>query len=95
MMKQSCLIGGSALALGLLAWSVSQTSPATVKAADTVLINGGGATFPYPIYSKWFDEYHKLLRYRDQLPVDRIRRRHSPADGGHGRFRRHRRPHDR
>ena len=24
-----------------------------------VLINGAGATFPYPIYSKWFDEYHK------------------------------------
>jgi phosphate transport system substrate-binding protein len=23
------------------------------------LINGAGATFPYPIYSKWFDEYHK------------------------------------
>ena len=23
------------------------------------LINGAGATFPYPIYSKWFDQYHK------------------------------------
>ena len=23
------------------------------------LINGAGATFPYPIYSKWFDTYHK------------------------------------
>lgn len=22
-------------------------------------ITGAGATFPYPIYSKWFDEYHK------------------------------------
>jgi phosphate transport system substrate-binding protein len=27
--------------------------------AQQVLINGGGATFPNPIYSKWFDEYHK------------------------------------
>lgn len=27
--------------------------------ADAVLINGAGATFPYPIYSKWFDEYAK------------------------------------
>lgn len=27
--------------------------------ADTLSINGAGATFPYPIYSKWFDEYHK------------------------------------
>ena len=24
-----------------------------------VLVNGAGATFPYPIYSKWFDEFHK------------------------------------
>lgn len=23
-------------------------------------LNGAGATFPYPMYSKWFDEYHKL-----------------------------------
>lgn len=29
-------------------------------AAQTVQINGGGATFPYPIYSKWFTEYNKL-----------------------------------
>ena len=28
-------------------------------AAQTVQINGAGATFPFPIYSKWFDEYHK------------------------------------
>src|SRR5437868_9765715 len=29
-------------------------------AADTTLINGAGATFPFPIYSKWFSEYNKL-----------------------------------
>ena len=23
-------------------------------------LNGAGATFPYPMYSKWFSEYHKL-----------------------------------
>jgi phosphate transport system substrate-binding protein len=28
--------------------------------AQTVQINGAGATFPYPIYSKWFSEYNKL-----------------------------------
>jgi phosphate transport system substrate-binding protein len=27
---------------------------------DTQLINGAGATFPFPLYSKWFSEYHKL-----------------------------------
>ncbi len=30
-----------------------------VASAQQVLINAGGATFPYPMYSKWFDEYHK------------------------------------
>src|ERR1043165_2026243 len=25
-----------------------------------MLINGAGATFPYPIYSKWFEEYSKV-----------------------------------
>src|SRR5947199_5298059 len=29
-------------------------------AAQTMRINGAGATFPNPIYSKWFDEYNKL-----------------------------------
>lgn len=29
-------------------------------AGAQVTLNGAGATFPYPIYSKWFNEYHKL-----------------------------------
>jgi phosphate transport system substrate-binding protein len=33
---------------------------AAAWAQGALLINGAGATFPYPIYSKWFDEYHKL-----------------------------------
>ncbi len=28
--------------------------------AQTTQIDGAGATFPYPIYSKWFAEYNKL-----------------------------------
>jgi len=28
--------------------------------AQTVTLTGAGATFPYPIYSKWFNEYHNL-----------------------------------
>src|SRR5512146_1452261 len=27
---------------------------------EPLSITGAGATFPYPIYSKWFDTYHKL-----------------------------------
>ncbi len=32
---------------------------ASCALAQTAL-NGAGATFPYPIYSKWFNEYHNL-----------------------------------
>jgi phosphate transport system substrate-binding protein len=30
------------------------------NASGQLTINGAGATFPYPIYSKWFDEYAKV-----------------------------------
>src|SRR5271156_3229301 len=30
-----------------------------VLADNPLSINGAGASFPYPMYSKWFDEYHK------------------------------------
>src|SRR5258708_37724295 len=30
------------------------------SAAAQTTVNGAGATFPYPIYSKWFSEYHKV-----------------------------------
>ena len=33
---------------------------ALVNDARAQTLNGAGATFPYPIYSKWFNEYHKL-----------------------------------
>src|ERR1700681_4591369 len=29
-------------------------------ASAQINLTGAGATFPYPMYSKWFDEYHKL-----------------------------------
>jgi phosphate transport system substrate-binding protein len=32
----------------------------TGKANAETLINGAGATFPYPLYSKWFSEYAKI-----------------------------------
>ncbi len=42
--------------LALAAWTLA-SSPASAQKAQ---INGAGATFPYPIYSKWFSEYNKL-----------------------------------
>ena len=32
---------------------------AAALAAESLLINGAGATFPFPLYSKWFSEYNK------------------------------------
>ncbi|HEV8472599.1 MAG TPA: phosphate ABC transporter substrate-binding protein PstS [Methylomirabilota bacterium] len=43
----------TAMALVVAGWVVQ-------PAAAQTLINGAGATFPYPIYSKWFDEYVKV-----------------------------------
>jgi phosphate transport system substrate-binding protein len=31
----------------------------SVPALSQTTLNGAGATFPYPMYSKWFSEYHK------------------------------------
>src|SRR3954464_10006026 len=42
------------LTLALLAVSMS------AGAGEKILINGAGATFPFPIYSKWFSDYNKL-----------------------------------
>jgi len=46
-MKRFFTLGALVLGLAGLLW------------ADALSINGAGATFPNPIYSKWFDEYHK------------------------------------
>ena len=42
-------------ALALVAVTVAAGS-----ASSEVLVNGAGATFPYPLYSKWFTEYAKV-----------------------------------
>src|SRR5580704_7475827 len=45
--------------LSLLAVLLTVAIGATLATADgPVLLNAAGATFPYPIYSKWFDLYH-------------------------------------
>src|ERR1700759_387589 len=44
---------------GVLLAAVLGLTAVTWAAQNALLINGAGATFPYPIYSKWFDEYHK------------------------------------
>jgi phosphate transport system substrate-binding protein len=44
--------------IGLLA-SAAMTLWSASSSAQT-LVNGAGATFPYPMYSKWFNQYHKM-----------------------------------
>ena len=39
---------------------ITAGSPGTVAPGQPLQINGAGATFPNPIYSKWFSEYNKL-----------------------------------
>jgi phosphate transport system substrate-binding protein len=41
-------------------FAVSLLAVLAAASAKAQNINAAGATFPYPIYSKWFDEYHKL-----------------------------------
>jgi len=43
----------------LLVAAAALAFAATASAADSLLINGAGATFPAPLYTKWFAEYHK------------------------------------
>ena len=46
--------------LSMLAVLLVVAACATLVAADgQVLLNAAGATFPYPMYSKWFDVYHQ------------------------------------
>ena len=39
---------------------VTANSSSGSGTSQTLQINGAGATFPYPIYSKWFSEYNTL-----------------------------------
>jgi phosphate transport system substrate-binding protein len=34
--------------------------PSEASSSGAIQINGAGATFPYPVYSKWFSEYNTL-----------------------------------
>ncbi|MDE2512170.1 MAG: phosphate ABC transporter substrate-binding protein PstS [Elusimicrobia bacterium] len=44
----------------ILALLAAAALAAPAVAAPVTTLNAAGATFPYPVYSKWFDEYHKV-----------------------------------
>jgi phosphate transport system substrate-binding protein len=45
---------------GSIIAAVAVFATASISTAGAALINGAGATFPYPLYSKWFSEYQKV-----------------------------------
>jgi phosphate transport system substrate-binding protein len=53
----SIAVGAVLIAVGLCALV---ESPSAAPAPSALLLNAAGATFPYPIYSKWFTEYNRL-----------------------------------
>src|ERR1700691_3214102 len=46
------------LVVWLMMLPLALTAVIAAAQGGTVLLNAAGATFPYPIYSKWFDTYH-------------------------------------
>src|SRR5215212_5578388 len=56
-MRAACLL--AVFAVSACGGNQSQTTESAAP-AQTTQINGAGATFPNPIYSKWFSEYNKL-----------------------------------
>jgi len=66
-MPSKFLVRGSAIfvlfvgALTLLGCGKKSSSgPALTHETEDVMLSGAGATFPFPLYSKWMNEYNKL-----------------------------------
>jgi phosphate transport system substrate-binding protein len=62
MLKSRYLLLGLILIVAACGGNTSeqQQAGASAQTGQRLQINGAGATFPYPIYSKWFSEYNKL-----------------------------------
>jgi ABC-type phosphate transport system substrate-binding protein len=69
------------LAIAACAPKESNAPPGT-SAGSSVDINGAGATFPYPIYSKWFSDYAVNHPNAGALAASRPERQR-PAGGPH------------
>lgn len=58
-MAQVTMRGYAAIKKGVFSLVLAMAAMLGMSSGQ-VLINAAGATFPYPMYSKWFDQYHKL-----------------------------------
>lgn len=55
----TALVAGFSLALAACGGTDTQNGDSTAAADGAVTLTGAGATFPYPIYSRWFADYHE------------------------------------
>ncbi|MGZ4810148.1 MAG: phosphate ABC transporter substrate-binding protein PstS [Thermoanaerobaculia bacterium] len=53
------LIAGCAKQEATTGTATTGTASTNTASSGSLVINGAGATFPYPIYSKWFSEYEQ------------------------------------
>ena len=56
----AALLGSTVVLMCLMQFRSSPTIAAPSPAPGSVMLNGAGASFPYPIYAKWFSDYNKL-----------------------------------
>jgi len=54
------LLGTAVALMCLVIFQSLPTTAAPAPAPDSIMLSATGATFPYPIYSKWFSDYNKL-----------------------------------
>jgi phosphate transport system substrate-binding protein len=59
-LSSSALLGALRYGASRLLLAALCLLAAPLGARAQLLINGAGATFPYPLYSKWFDEYKQV-----------------------------------
>ena len=64
------------------ACSRSASPPWPPSAPRPQNVTGAGASFVYPVMSKWSADYNKATGNEGQLPVHRLGRRHRPDQGG-------------
>jgi phosphate transport system substrate-binding protein len=58
--KKWYIIAASLFLIAFVFTACTTQIPTTPPTTQSVHLNGAGATFPAPLYTKWFDEYNKL-----------------------------------
>jgi phosphate transport system substrate-binding protein len=56
----SVLVLASIAATGCAKTTTTPPTTTVTTTTSTITLNGAGATFPNPLYTKWFDEYNKI-----------------------------------